>query len=516
MLVTGSIGPGPGGDGGAAGPGPIAGATERIAGSRFGFVAMNSGELRLFTPTGALVRRVWRTDGGSPAPFGHHGRAYPRGTEGTIEEQGEMLGAPHGDAALATGALSIASVTAGELADADGINLMDLDELEDDDLREVRRRPWRSPARPLGDDRGGAGVATVAVGDRHAWIGRGDGLWRLGLDDDVLIREILGSQGVTAVAASADGRVVAAVASGHLERSMDGGDTFTRGAELSGRTRNIAACSTGAILFWDDSGPRLAVPGGVGAQPVDEHLPRIVQDAIACGEHFAVVAENRVVDFDPQLSPPTGPPVALPVGARRVLCLSGDTRIAYGDGIWTTADRGTHWTPRDSAGPGAIRTMTRVGEFLWSGTSSGIWALPVTAVAASSRAPSGDASAARRTARSTMPAGLSGYGSAGVRLWRMFLPRVSASFAAWQAPDHASLVGLVTATFTLDPTPLARATRDRLTSVYVDRQLEWLDAARHVQPASPSDPIILEEEQALARMWGDHGENSARDLGGSP
>ena len=97
------------------------------------------------------------------------------------------------------------------------------------------------------------GVTLATAGGRSGWVGGAAGLWEIDLDSGAVQRRLVGSSNeVQAVAASANGNMVAVAQGSELYRSHDGGRTFEllTDARAPGRVA-LAVTDGGTILVLD-------------------------------------------------------------------------------------------------------------------------------------------------------------------------------------------------------------------------------------------------------------------------
>ena len=460
-------------------PLPIRQAVSAVAANQGGVIAVTGEDVRILDETGFPTARFLRT--GAPLLPPSHRRQVHRA----------------GGFAAAAGVLDDGDFNDphdpdSEVEDAENI-------LVEDDA--PTHRPSRSPP-------GQAGVA-VAVGGAFAWLGREDGLWRIPFRGGSEKVALPAGGPVHGVAASPGGRVVAAALDDGLAWSNDGGHRFERIAGVPVRVTRMAVTDSGRVYALARGGLHRF---GSGATAGDLLVPD-AEDVVPCGDGALALAHHRIVVLagpasgEPETNqttdgatevPQAGPLV--PPGANRLACApDGALWIAYGAALWTSADRGQSWTPRDDLSVTfAIGAVSVTRRSLWVASGAGLAVLPLRP---------GDGAGLGGAVASSPLASLGGDVPPRPR-WRWWLaafPSVELGFATARSNTRRDVRAFVLLSFTFDPHRSLRAERqleaETRDAQARDQAQRWL--TRDMRAELRLDPVAAEERDATLRLLDD-------------
>lgn len=390
-----------------------------------------------------------------------------------------------------------------------------------------------------GTSRAGEGAERVTLataGGRSGWVGGAAGLWEIDLESGAVQRRLVGSsQGVQAVAASANGNMVAVAQGSDLYRSKDGGRTFellTRellprelltGAHAPGRAV-LAVMDGGAILVLDSglgtvrvagSGP--AGSGAGAALPVEG-----ATDLAACGQGAIILGTTGVYVTRPVDggSPAAGSVMVervadAPPGATRIACGSTGTPWLVGGQALLLADCHERiWRPLRAVS-GEITAIALTGATPWVATAAGLWAASLTSTSwagtgeeadgsgkSSSGRPAavGDETFTRISTRTSMRS------SPGAAWWDSLLPRVDAVVASARLATRRDWRAVIVLTFRLGRTKPPSFTTAQRRSAPAQASggarppVGSGALARMVSRAGEDDPISVDEKAAVNRI----------------
>ncbi|MEP6653485.1 MAG: hypothetical protein ABJA82_09020 [Myxococcales bacterium] len=360
-------------------------------------------------------------------------------------------------------------------------------------------------------------VTLATAGGRSGWVGGAAGLWEIDLESGAVQRRLVGSAvGVQAVAASANGNVVAVAQGSELYRSEDGGRTFellTRelltGARAPGRVA-LAVTDGGAILVLDPGSGTVRVagigPGGSGAGaalPVDG-----ARDLAACGEGAIILGTagvyvTRPVDGG---SRAVGSVVVervadAPAGATRIACGStGTPWLVSGQALLLADCHERIWKPARAVS-GEVTAIALTGATPWVATAAGLWA---TSLMSTSGAGSGeDAEGFGKTSQTSTRISMRSFPQAA--WWDNLLPRVDAVVASARLATRRDWRAVIVLTFQLGRTGPPPSTTAQLSSAPVQDSRGAPPAgggafARAVPGPGEDDPISVDEEAAVTRI----------------
>ena len=341
----------------------------------------------------------------------------------------------------------------------------------------------------------------VAVGEASAWVGRGDGLWRLPFSGGAERIALPSAGAVRQLASSADGRVIVAALDGAIVRSDDGGARFEPVADApAGVSRLVVTGGGRAYALAGDELSRLAI--GPGDRAVVLHH---VADVTACGDGALLLVNGRLTimpdapassiagrDNQGDDRPDDASP-ALPPGADRLACSpEGGTWVAYGSALWVSEDRGRSWRVREDVNPAfPIAAVAVTHLSLWVGGRAGLATLPLRTAPAAGAAPRPGFMSAE-VAEAALPHR---------RWWLPALPRIDLGFAMARSNSRRDVRAFVLLSFSFDPGRDARA--ERRVAAAARASQRWQVAGRQQAGATdPSalDPVVIEEREATSRL----------------
>ena len=443
---------------------PIRAPVSAVAANEAGAVALTADELRLMDATGF--------------PLGRRGRPGRRAPARSRRPAGTSSG--------------FASA-AGVLGDDDFNDPHDVDsEIEDPENLLVEDD---GPAHRRG--RAGPVVAgmALAVGGGTAWVGGGDGLWRLSFAGSAERVALPAAGPIRHVAASADGRVIVAALDGAILRSDDGGARFQRLPEAPERVTRLAVTDGGQAYAL--AGQRL---WQLGRGELVQTIPRNAYDVTACGSEALALVEGQPVVLNglppsradeggaAQLAAQRSPTV--PPGAERVACSpDGALWVAYGAALWVSADGGRSWNAReDVTAASSIAAVAVTRTALWVASEAGLAVLPLREAASAPPAPS---------------AGTGWPSDGGTclphwRWWLAALPRIDVGFATARSTSRRDVRAFVMLSFDFDWRREVRAERELEGAA---RAAERRAAVRPPAPVGQGwDALAMEERDAVARL----------------
>jgi len=452
-------------------PLPIRAPVAAIAVSDAGAVALADGDVRVMDATGFPVGRLPAADTRTrPSP-----RRRARAAGGFATAAGVLDDDDFNDPYDADSAIE----------DPENI-------IEEDVPRPRRRDRLLAPAAGL----------SLAAGGASAWVGRGDGLWRLPFAGGAERVALPVAGPVRQVASSADGRVVVAALDGAMLRSDDGGGRFQDIPGAPARAHRLVVTGGGqAYALSGDAVWRL------GGSPGGDLVLRGADDITACGDEALALVNGRLVvvrgapgqrggadQTDDGVSLPAGP--AGPAGAARLACSpDGGVWIAYGIALWISEDRGRSWQARDEIAPTTpIAAVAVNGLAIWVAGGTGLAVLPL-------RPPSVTSTPLTSSCASALDRA-SGDGTPHWRWWFAALPRVDLDFAAARSTTRREVRAFVLLSFFLDPHRDARVERQAVAAARAEDQRRAAQRAQQRNAAAEQrlDAIGMEEREAISRL----------------
>ncbi|MEO8213283.1 MAG: hypothetical protein ABI560_08825 [Myxococcales bacterium] len=395
-----------------------------------------------------------------------------------------------------------------------------------------------------GTSRSGEGAERVALataGGRSGWVGGAAGLWEIDLESGAVQRRLVGSShGVQAVAASANGNMVAVAQGSDLYRSKDGGRTFelltrellTRelltgelltGAHAPGRAV-LAVMDGGAILVLDPGSGTVRVAGsGPAGSGAGAALPvEGATDLAACGQGAIILGTTGVYVTRPVDggSPAAGSVMVervadAPPGATRIACGSTGTPWLVGGQALLLADCHERiWKPARAVS-GKITAIALTGATPWVATAAGLWAASLTSTSwagpgeeaegfgkssSGRQAAVGDETFTRISARTSMRS------FPRAAWWDSLLPRVDAVVASARLATRRDWRAVIVLTFRLGRTKPPSFTTAQRRSAPAQASggarppVGSGALARMVSRAGEDDPISVDEKAAVTRI----------------
>jgi hypothetical protein len=311
--------------------------------------------------------------------------------------------------------------------------------------------------------------------------------------------------GLATLAASSDGRWVAAAQRGWLSRSGDGGRSFDVLAPTTGAARRLGITMGGLVFVLDDDEVRVAWPDRAMALPIG---PAGATDLAVCGDDALVLAQGRLFairsgDLRPSAARlPVREVGPVPGATYRLACAADGTVIAaFGARLWTSRDAGHSWSLRDELPPVQIEAVALAERTAWVATPAGLWRLPLDA----QPGPPSDRLPTMRRPQTAEPepsaAVTSGMATLAPRAawWWRVLPVVDLGFVVARTSSHRDVRAFVLLTFLLDRNRERTLERQRFAAELADRQRTdaVLSLALSRPLAGSRDPLDAEERAAL-------------------
>ena len=348
--------------------------------------------------------------------------------------------------------------------------------------RMARAAPTRASPDP------GRAGAVVAVDERFAWWGRGDGLWRADLEDERSHQVLRATgSGVQALATSPDGKFVVVLSDDTVLRSADGGTTFTRLFPVAGGAAEVSVTATGTAFVLDGSGLRRLRSDAT----TPDSIPVATETIASCGPVTLAIAFGRVLVLDDtQAQPWLIRGGAIPVDSGRVTCSKdGAVWAVLGANLWISRDQGKTGTVRTDAPTMTAQAVAASRDGVWLASAFGLWFEPAPLAR-------GTAGVSRRQLPVTRQ-----YGSAPIRgapWWLFLLPRVDIGFVSAHSSRGNDVRAFALLTFSFERnttralelkgllTQLAGARRDRTLSATGDANRgEEADTLTRLEETSP-------------------------------
>jgi hypothetical protein len=459
--------------GGSASPLPLVEPVRAIAASEAGLVAVTTRDIRILDPLGHPVRRL-SLDPAAPPPAAH------ASVEAAPEDSSPLTGLG-GDADWS------------DTYDPDDPDLADSEIVVSD---QNHHRTGRKKGNASSATRAGGEVVAATPG--AVWLGRANGLWRLDLPEGAATRVLPArGEGVRAVAAAPDGRVIAAaIDEDGLLRSEDGGQTFESLTAVTGALRGLAVDGAGAIFVLDGDGLREIGPDQ--KQPGPAEIDRPV-DVARCGNETIVLTQGAVIALGAGARAASDAPAEeLPPGVRHLACTpDGALWIVFGAHLWTSADRGQSWVPRTDLPPSPVAGVATTRDLLWVATTSGLWPLPL--VEAEPDTPPPPSIVKQPLALDLdQPPPI-------CRWWYNALPRVDFDFIVGRSATRRDVRATILVTFVLDRGRLSEARGARLRQELAQRRqmIAATPVGSAAFPTLATDPVGVEERATLIRTLED-------------
>lgn len=457
---------------GAAAPLPIRTPVSAVAASEDGAVALMADEVRVMDATGFPVGRLARLG------------ARTMATSRRPARRGAGFAAAAG--VLDDGDFNDAHDPDSEVEDPENVL--------DEDGPSPRRRTQVVPA---------SRDVSLAIGGDAAWVGRGDGLWRLPFAGGAERMALPVAGPVRQVASSADGRVLVAALDGAIVRSDDRGARFERIADGPARVDRLVVTNAGQVYALAADGLRRLRAGAPDHQVVRQRF----EDVATCGSEVLALSNRRLTvlagvvasreeerdDFGADVS--LVPPGPMPSGAGRVACSpDGAVWVAYGAALWISEDRGQSWKARpDMSATFPIASVAVTRRALWVAGRAGLAVLPLHAAPASVHAGPSRPSFRLSDVEAPPPRW---------RWWLSALPRVDLGLASTRSTTRRDLRAFVLLSFTFDPRRDVRAERQVAADARAAGRREAAQKAQLQRAGEDSalDPIALEERDAISRL----------------
>lgn len=445
---------------GAAASLPVVQAVSAVAASDDGAVALTREDVRVLDGAGRLLAR-FPVRGAPPVASGRRSRRRE-----------------------ATGF----AAAAGVLGDDDFDDPHDADDAVEDpvnitvaDDASARRRPARAAAPPL---------VVLAAGGPNAWVGRGDGLWRVSFRGGGATR-VAGP--VRALAAAPGGSPIVVASGDGLAWSDDGGEHFERSAGGEAAARGLAVTASGRVFTLDRGGLR-RVRVRTGDRPRVAPLVAGATDAVGCGSAALILSRDRLMLWpDGQDDAIEGPPA--PPGAAHVACGDdGAIWVAYGPALWLSADRGRSWTRRLDAPASPLAAVAVTRTALWVAGPAGLVRLPL--------GEDGQGPLVARPAPRPAPAALDLPPARRWSWWVSALPRVDIGFATARSSTRRDVRAFLLLSFALGggrDAMVARRLDEEAAAARRSAETRRLLASGAPREA-PDDPIGAEERDATLRL----------------
>ena len=463
----------------------IPGPAEVVAASELGVVTLNGGVVRVFSPAGEPIRGDSLT--GTTERQRHRSRKTPSSEEGPVNDEGEESSESGSTWASTSPFVPNLSAQQEQWGQSD-------DDNDDDDALGGTQSLRRGHSAVSPNDAPQSNNA-IAVGKQFAWLGRGDGLWRIDLRDGTRMRLPEPSGMVGAVSVSPDGAFLVVAIAGRVLLSADKGASFRELGTYAGRRVILAVESSGLVAFIDANGIHTSATLAVTPATSVSSGAFEIKGLAACPEGILAWSQSalfRIVPGDEAArTEGLGP---LPPGSHKIFCGTRGDVFAYGTNLWRRT-RETHAWSRLSFGPGEIRSLAQAGRLLWVANQTG--ALPirlVDLVNPPENSPDDVQNKHQRTVAIvlTAPRRVPGFDAYWVPWWHVLLPRIDLKVWAMHRPSQLAFGVLAFATFTLDPRMRATSPIEHLRTAYLQRETQ-----RAAYAASS------EEQQALMRIWRD-------------